>query len=152
MPFDALLMLADNTKDWTKAYLDLYGTAAANISTTKNAGGFDVIDLGSAKIGGSVRGLAVVLVIDEVGEAAGDQLTVTVQESATEIFTTPHELAEFDILAATRGVILGSECPCTVIRRISPTLQFLRVLASTGAGADFHTCWVLLSPYPYRVL
>jgi len=151
MPFDANLVLADDTADWTYANLVTsdYGTPT---STTRNAGGFAVIDLGSANIGAAVSGLAVVLVLTEAAAAADDALTVIVEESATEIFTVPHELAKFDILAATKGVIIGSEAPCTVIRRVSPTLRYLRIDASCVAADDLKTCWCLLSPYPYKVL
>jgi hypothetical protein len=154
MPFDENLVLADDTLDWSFGNIvtATYGAAAGNVSTTRNAGGFAVIDLGSAGIGGAVRGMAAVLIIDQAAEAAGDELTVVIQESTTMAFTIPHLLAEFDIIATTRGVILGSETPCTVVRRISPTLRYVRALASCTAADDFHTCWVLLSPYPFRRL
>ena len=151
MPFDADLVLADSTADWTFANLvtSNYGTPT---STTRNAGGFAVIDLGATSIGAAVRGLAIVLVMTEAAAAAGDALTVIVEESTTVAFTVPHELAKFDILAATKGVIIGSEAPATVIRRVSPTLRFLRIDASCTAGDDFGTVWCLVSPYPYKVL
>lgn len=149
MPFDANLVLADDTLDWTAANITSYGVP---ISTTRNAGGFAVIDLGSAGIGGDVGGLAAVLVLTEAAAAADDALTVIIEESTTEAFTVPHELAKFDILAATKGVILGSEQPATIIRRISPTLRYLRAKVTNVALDDQKTCWVLLSPYPYKVL
>lgn len=153
MPFDANLILANDDADWTYANLvtATYGAAAGNISTTRNDGGFAVIDLGSANIGGPVSGIAAVLVID-AAVAVGVGLVVTIQESSTEIFTVPHLLAEFDILAATRGTIVAAEAPCTVVRRISPTLRYLRALASCDGSDDWGTCWVLLSPYPYKKL
>jgi hypothetical protein len=150
MPFDANLVLADDTLDWDKTNLDLYGTGATSL--TKNAGGFVVIDLGAANIGGAVSGMAAVLVLTEAANAAGDALTVTIQESDTLAFTVPHELCKFDILAATLGIIIGSETPCTVVKRISPTLRYIRCLAACTASDDFKTCWCLLSPYPYKVL
>ena len=151
MPFDANLVLADDTADWTYANLvtSNYGTPT---SATRNAGGFAVIDLGAAGIGGDVRGLAIVLVLTEAAAAADDALTVIVEESSTVAFTVPHELAKFDILAATKGVIIGSEQPATVIRRVFPTLRFLRIDASNVAADDQKTCWCLASPYPARVL
>ena len=42
MVWDANLVLADTTADWDKSSLDSYGTPT---STTRNAGGFVVIDL-----------------------------------------------------------------------------------------------------------
>ena len=149
MPFDANLVLADDTADWTAANLTSYGTPT---STTRNAGGFAVIDLGSANIGAAVSGLAAVLVLTEAAAAADDALTVIIEESDTEIFTVAHELAKFDILAATKGVIIGSEQPCTVVKRISPTLRYIRCKATNVAADDQKTCWCLVSPYPYKVL
>jgi len=151
MAFDYNLMFADDTADWTFANVvtSNYGTPT---STTRNAGGFAVLDLGSAGIGSPVRGWAVVLCLTEAAAAADDALTVIVEESTTVVFTVPHELAKFDILAATKGVIIGSEQPCTVIRRISPTLRYLRIDASNVADDDQKTVWCLLSPYPYKVL
>jgi hypothetical protein len=151
MVFDANLVLADDTADWTYANLvsSGYGTPT---STTKNAGGFAVIDLGAANIGAAIRGLAAVLVLTEAANDAGDELTAIIEESTTAVFTVAHELAKFDILAATKGIILGSEAPCTVIRRISPTLRYVRLKAVNTASDDFKTCWCMLSPYPYKVL
>ncbi|MCK9597425.1 MAG: hypothetical protein M0R06_00215 [Sphaerochaeta sp.] len=149
MPFDANIILADDTADWNKANLDSYGTPT---STTKNAGGFAVIDLGSANIGGPVKGLSAVLVLTEAANANDDALTVIIEESDTEVFTVPHELAKFDILAATKGIILGSETPCTVVKIISPTLQYVRCVASCTAADDFGTCWCMLTSGVYKKL
>ena len=151
MPFDAELILANDDADWTygNVVTSNYGTPT---SLTRNAGGFAVIDLGAADIGADIGGIAVVLVLTEAAAANDDALTVIVEESSTVVFTVPHELAKFDILAATKGVIIGSEAPCTVIRRVSPTLQYLRIDASCVAADDFKTVWCMLSPYPYKVL
>lgn len=151
MPFDANLVLADNTLDWTYANLVTsdYGTP---VSATRNPGGLAVIDLGSARIGGSVSGWAIALILTEAGAAADDALTVIVEESTTVAFVVPHELAKFDILAANKGVIIGSEAPATVIRRISVTHRYLRIDASCVDGDDWGTVWCLLSPYPFRGL
>ena len=149
MPFDANLVLADLTLDWDKTNIDAYGTPT---STTRNAGGFAVIDLGAANIGAAYNGIAAVLVLTAEANAAGDALTAIIQESTTEAFTVPHNLAQFDILAATLGVIVGSEAPATVVKRISPTLRYLRCLAALTAADDFGAVWCLLSPYPFRRL
>ena len=150
MPFDANLVLVDGSVTWSFANINTsnYGTPT---STTRNAGGFAVIDMGGAGVPSDMRGLAVVLIMPST-VTAGDELTLIVEESTTEIFTVPHELAKFDILAATKGVILGSEAPATVIRRIVSTLRYLRVDASITAADDFGLCQVLLSPYPYKYL
>jgi len=154
MAFDANLMLCDGSADWSHVNLvtsHQYGTPT---STTRNDGGFAVIDLGSANIGAAVGGLAVVLVLSEAAAATDDELTVTIEECAAEGFgSATHELGKFDIAAATTGVILGSEVPATVIMRVSPKLRYLRIKAVTSAVADdFGVCYALLSPYPYKVL
>ena len=151
MPFDANLVLADLTLDWSYANLvsSDYGTP---VSATRNAGGLAVIDLGSALIGGPVSGWAIALILTETAAAIDDALTVIVEESSTVAFTVPHELAKFDILAANKGVIIGSETPATIIRRISVTHRYLRIDASCVAGDDFGAVWCLLSPYPFRNL
>ena len=150
MPFDANLVLVDGSVTWSFANINTsnYGTPT---STTRNAGGFAVIDMGGAGVPSDMRGLAVVLIMPSTVTAT-DELTLIVEESTTEAFTVPHELAKFDILAATKGVILGSEAPATVIRRIVSTLRYLRVDASITAADDFGLCQVLLSPYPYKYL
>ena len=151
MPFDADLVLVDGSADWTFANINTsaYGTPT---STTRNTGGFVVIDLGSARIGVAARGIAVVLCLSEAAAAAGDALTATVEQSATMAFTVPHELGKLQIAGATAGVIIGSEVPDTVVLRVTPTLRFLRLKASVTAGDDFGVVYALLSPYPFRVL
>lgn len=149
MPFDANLVLVDGSADWSYSNLGTYGTPT---STTRNDGGFIVLDLGSAHIGAAWKGIAAVLVCVDEAAAGTDALTCTIEESTTEAFTVPHELAKFDILAASMGVILGSEVPATVVKRVSPTERYLRCKASTLSGDDFHTVYCLLSPYPYKVL
>ncbi len=151
MTFDANLVLANDDADWTYANLvtNVYGTPT---STTRNDGGFAVVDLGSANIGGPVSGMAAVLVLMDSAAASDDALTVIIEESATEAFTVPYELCKFDIAAATKGVILGSEQPATVVRRISPRLRYIRCKATNVADDNQGTVWCLLSPYPFRVL
>jgi hypothetical protein len=151
MPFDANLVLVDGSADWSYANLvtSSYGTPT---STTRNDGGFAVIDLGSTHIGASWKGIAAVLVLTEAADATSDALTCTIEESTSEGFTVPHELAKFDIAAATMGVILGSEVPATVIRRVSPTLRYIRCKATVPSGDDFNTVYCLLSPYPFEYL
>ena len=151
MPFDANLVLVDGSAAWSFANINTsdYGTP---VSTTRNAGGFAIIDLGSANIGVAVSGIAVVLVL-MAAAAAGDELTAIIEESGSSTFASDiHELGKFDILAATKGVILGSECPTVVIIRISPKERYLRIDASVTAGDNFGLSQCLLSPYPFRVL
>ena len=151
MPFDANLVLADVTADWTYANLvtNNYGTPT---STTKNAGGFVVVDL-LALSTTPADGLACIFVADEAGAADDDALTLVLQGCDDVAFANGvQNLAQFDILGATAGVILGSECPCTVIRRFSTRLRYIRVDASCVAADNFHTCQVLLAHYPFYTL
>jgi hypothetical protein len=152
MPFDANLVLCDGSADWSYANLvsSDYGTPT---STTRNDGGFAVIDLGAANIGSAVSGLAVVLVFKDSANASDDAATVIVEESGAVAFGSDvHELGKFDIAAATKGIILGSEVPATVIMRVVPKERYLRIDASCNSGDDFGTVYALISPYPYKVL
>lgn len=152
MPFDANLVLANDDADWTYGNLVTsdYGSPT---STTRNDGGFAVIDLGYADIGADYRGIAVVLIFLDSANASDDALVVVVQESGVEAFSSDvHVLCEVDIAAATQGTILGSEIPATVVRRVSPLERYIRIDASCASGDDFGTVWALLTPYPHRVL
>lgn len=149
MPFDADLVLCDGSADWTYANLvtSNYGTP---ILVARNAGGFAVLDMGSANIGSDKRGLAVVLILTEAGTAANDALTVIIEESGAVAFGSDvHELGKFDIAAVTKGVILGNEAPATVIMRIVMKERYLRIDASCETTDDFGTVYCLVSPYPY---
>ena len=159
MPFDANLVLADGT-EWTYANLvtSVYGTPT---STTRNDGGFIVLDMGSANIKSDIRGLAIVLVFTEAANAVGDALTVVAQESEEEAFGDSvyylHELCKFDIAAVTTGVILGSELtaaltPRVVIRRVYITHRYVRLVATCTSADDFGVVYGLISPYPANVL
>ncbi|MFA5384147.1 MAG: hypothetical protein WC364_05710 [Eubacteriales bacterium] len=151
MPFDANLVLADNTADWTYANLvtSNYGTPT---STTRNAGGFAVIDM-LAFSTTAAKGLSVILIIDEAGAAADDALTLLLQASDSLTFANGVQtLANFEVNAATHGIILGNECPCTVVRRFATQKRYIRVDASCVADDNFHTCHVLLAPWTFNVL
>lgn len=148
MPFDANLVLCDGSLTWSFANINTsdYGTP---VSTTRNAGGFAILDMGSANIGSDPRGLAVVLILP-AANAAGDELTCIIEESGSSTFASDiHELGKFDIAAATKGVILGSECPAIVIHRIVMKERYLRIDASVTASDDFGLAQCLVSPYPY---
>jgi len=150
MPFDANLVLANDDADWTYANL-VTSNYGSPVLTTRNAGGFAVIDLLNE---GDPKGLAIVLVLTEAGAAADDALTVIIEECDDYDFSTsqPHELGKFDIAAATKGIIVGNEAPATVIRRVYPTRRYLRIDASCVADDDFGTVWCLASPYPTKEL
>jgi hypothetical protein len=152
MPFDENLMLCDGSADWTYANLvsSNYGTPT---STTRNDGGFAVLDMGVANIGCDLRGLAIVLILSEAANASDDALTVIIEESGAVAFGSDvHELGKFDIAAATKGIILGSECPATVIMRVSMKERYLRIDASCTSSDDFGVVYCYVSPYPYLKL
>ncbi len=145
MPFDSSLVLADDTADWTYANLVSSGYGIPT-STTRNSGGFAVLDLGEAPY----TGLNITLFLTEAANASGDELTVTVEESTTEVFTVAHELGKFAVAGATDGVILGSETPCEVNLRVTPTRRYLRIKASCTASDDFKTVYCNASPFPFK--
>jgi len=151
MPFDANLVLADTTADWTYASLvtSNYGTPT---SADRNAGGLVVVDL-KALSTTPVTGLACILFIDEAGAATDDALTVLLQACDLEAFSAGVQtLANFEVGAVTHGVILGNECPCTVVRRFSTNLRYIRVDASCADADNFHTCQVMLAPWPFHTM
>lgn len=152
MPFDANLVLADNTADWTEANLVGTNDYGSPTTTTKNAGGFVVIDL-LAISSTAAKGLAAIFVCDEAGAGTDDALTLVLQASDSSDFSSGVQtLANFEVAGATHGVILGNEVPCTIVRRFATTKRYIRVDASNVAGDDFHTCWVLLAPWPFNTI
>ena len=151
MPFDANLTLVDGSADWTYANIvsSDYGTP---VSTTRNAGGFAVIDLLQAGASPGV-GLTVVLILSEEAAAADDALTAIVQQCASAAFgSAVSNLADFDLAAVTSGVIVGSETPCTVMRRVAPTMRYIRLEASCASGDDFKAGYCFIIPWGYSRL
>ncbi len=151
MPFDANLVLADTTADWTFANLNTnnYGTPT---STTRNAGGFVVVDMLAIATTAAV-GLSVVFVADEAANAVDDALTLVLQVSDESDFSSGVQtLANFEVAGATHGILLGNEVPATIVRRFFTRKRYIRVDASCVAGDDFKTCQVLLAPWPFHTL
>ena len=151
MPFDANLVLCDGSADWTYANIVTsdYGTP---VSTTRNAGGFVILDL--LALGGTgAQGVAIVLILDDTLAGDTDALTLLAQSSDSSTFASGiHTLAQFDLAAATTGIIVGTECPCTVIRRVATVDRYLRVDASVTSGDDFKTGYVFVSPWAFNRL
>ena len=150
--FDANLALCDGSAVWSFANLNTsdYGTP---VSTTRNAGGFAILDLKES----AAKGLSVVLICTQTytqsGGAGDDALTVIIEESGSATFASDiHELGKFDIAAATKGVILGSETPATVVMKIAMKERYLRIDASCTAADNFGVVYCYLTPYPFRVL
>lgn len=151
MPFDANLVLADTTADWTYANLVTSNYGSPD-STTKNAGGFVVVDL-LAISSTAAKGLSCVFVCDEAGAATDDALTLVLQASdASDFSSGVQTLANFEVAGATHGILLGNEVPCTIVRRFATTKRYIRVDASCVAADDFHTCQVLLAPWPFHTM
>ena len=145
MTWDANLVLADTTLDWNKTNTDSYGTPN---STTRNDGGFIVLDLGAFG-GTAVKGMVATFIADEVANAAGDALTLIIEASDQADFSSELEvLAAFGIDGANgSGVIDGDETPCTISRIFSTNRRYIRCKATMTASDDFKTCQVLLSPW-----
>jgi hypothetical protein len=153
MPFDANLVLVDGSYDWSYANLVTNGYGAP--TSTTRTGGFAVIDL-LALSSSPAKGLSCIFIADQAGAAADDALTLRLQGCDYTTFNTDdgpvHTLATFDVGGVTAGVILGNETPCTVIRRFSTTLRYLRAYATCVAGDNFYTCYVMLAYHPFNVL
>ena len=144
MPYDANLVLADDTLDWGYDNLVSYGTPD---STDKNAGGFVILDIKET----GAKGMAAILIIDAAGSSSGNQLTVVLQASDSSTFASGIQtLCNFEVAGVAHGTILGNEAPCTVIRRFATEKRYVRIVASTTG--DFYTVWCLLSPYPFYKL
>jgi len=148
MPFDANLVLADTTADWTYANLDSYGSPT---STTRNDGGFVVID--TLALGGlAAKGMCAVFIADAAAAVASDALTLIIEGSDTEAFTTGdlEALAAFGVDGAVgSGIIDGDETPCTIVRLFNTNRRYIRAKATCVADDDFKTCQVFLAPWGY---
>ena len=156
MPFDANLVLVDGTTDWTEANV-VTNIAGAPV-TTSLVYGSTVIDL-LAISGTAAVGMSVVLIIDEV-TTSDDALTAILQGSDALDFTyaagppeiTVETLATFDIMGENAGIIVGDECPCTVIRRFQTKQRYVRIYATCVALDNFHTVYAFLQPWAFDVL
>ena len=144
MPFDNNLILIDGSVDYNP------DNDTAPTSTTRDSNtGAAVIDLQ----GTGIRGLAVVLVFADSADANADEATIVLEASDESDFASDvHELGKFDIAAATKGVILGSEVPATVVMRFATMERYVRINGTVTAGDDFHTVYAYISPYPFHVL
>lgn len=156
MPFDANLVLVDGTTDWT--YANVVTNEAGLPESTTLTYGSAVIDL-LATSGTPAVGMSVVLIIDEV-TTHDDALTAILQGSDAIDFTyaagppelTVETLATFDIMGETAGIIVGDECPCTVIRRFQTKKRYVRIYATCVSGDNFHTVYAFLQPWAFHRL
>lgn len=150
MPFDANLVLADTTLDWTQTNIDAGGIPT---DTTRNDQGFAVIDLLPLS-GTSAKGMAVIFVAAVTANDSGDRLTLFIEASDDMDFSTNKEtLCSFAVDGANgSGVLDGDETPCTIVRRIQTMKRYIRANAAVAASDDFHTCQVLLAPWPFHTI
>ena len=143
--FDDLLELLDGSVDLSDS------THTAPTSVTRDAAtGAVVIDLGET----GVHGLAAVLICaDDVVQDA-DTLTAFIEVSDVLAFSSDvHEMGKFDVAAANKGVILGSETPCVSIIRFATKKRYVRLNATVGTSPDdFLTVKCFLTPHAFGVL
>lgn len=141
--FDANLVLCNGSADWSYANLvtSNYGSPT---SATRNAGGFVVLDL-LAFSGTPIKGIDLVLILDD-DNASGSLVAIAQGCSSVAFGSNVEELARFDLGAVTSGVLLGTEAPCTVRRRIYTKKRYLRVDCSCGAGEDLLTGYIMATP------
>lgn len=156
MPFDANLVLCDGSSSYDWSYANLVTNNYGHPHSTTRAGGFVVIDMLDFSTT-AAKGMSVIFISDQAGANDADALTLVLQGSNDVDFVADaanpvRTLATFDVGGATAGVILGSECPCTVIRRFATTLRYLRAYAVCTANDNFYTCYVMLAPHPFNVL
>ena len=155
MPFDANLVLCDGSSDWT--YANIITSGHGHPHATTRVGGFVVVDIKTLSTT-AARGMSAVFMCDEAGGATTDTLVLVIQGSddvdfVADALNDVQTLATFDIGGVTAGTILGNEVPCTVIRRFHTHLRYIRAYASgLDQGDDFHTCYVLLAPWPFYVM
>ncbi len=154
MPFDANLVLCDGSYDWS--YANLVTNNYGHPHSTTRVGGFVVIDT-LALSTTAAKGMTCVFLSDQAGAAETDALTLVLQGSNDVDFVADannpvRTLATFDIGGVGAGIILGNECPCTVVRRFSTTLRYLRAYAVCAADDNFYTCYVMLVPWPFNIL
>ncbi len=156
MVFDANLVLCDGDTDYDWSYANLVTNGYGHPHSTTRVGGFVVIDT-LALSTTAAKGMSVIFIADEAGNATDDALTLILQGSNDVDFVADannpvRTLATFDIGGVGAGIILGNECPCTVVRRFSTTLRYIRAYATCVAADDFHTCYVMLAPWPFNIL
>ncbi len=140
MVFDANLILLDGTIDLSDS------THTAPTSTTRDAAtGAAVIDIRET----SYVGLAAVLICQDAANGSTDTLTAFIEVSDAEAFGSDvHEMGKFDLAAATKGVILGSEVPNIFVVRFHTKKQYVRLNVTVGTSPDtFDTVKCFLTPY-----
>jgi|SRR3990167_1389101 len=136
MPFDANLVLHDGT------------TITADISptSTTRSSGSAVLDVKESP----AKGISVVLIMGADLAESGDTLLVTIEESTAEA-SGYVEVARFPLLTQ------GTGMPGTYILRCQIEDRYMRAkidVTDSDSGGDFSvaSCYILVSPYPFRFL
>ncbi|KKL94578.1 hypothetical protein LCGC14_1863270 [marine sediment metagenome] len=143
--FDDNLELLDGSIDYAPA------TDAAPTSLTRDAAtGAAVIDLGTG--GTPASGLSCVLILP-AANADADILTAVLEVSSAVAFGSDvSEVGKFDLAAATKGIILGSETPCVVVLRFATDKRYVRLNGTVTASDDFKAAKCYLTPYAFTIL
>ena len=145
--FDSDLILLDGSIDLNAS------TDTAPSSTTRDAAtGAAVIDLGDG--GTPASGLVAVLMCPDDANGVTDTLTAFIEASDVAAFSSDvHEMGKFDVAAATKGVILGSEVPCNPMVRFATDKRYVRLNATVGTSPDdFGEVKCYLIPNAFKVL
>lgn len=145
--FDYNMILLDGSVDLNA------GTDTAPTSTTRDSStGAVVIDLG---VGGTpMGGLVAVLIVPDDANGSTDTLTAFIEASDVVAFSSDvHELGKFDVAAASKGVILGSEVPCVAYVHFATDKRYIRLNPTVGASPDdFGEVKCFLTPFPFPKL
>ena len=142
--FDSDMILIDGSVDYNAA------NDGAPTSVTRDAAtGAVVFDIGTG--GTPVSGLVAVMVIPDDVDGGTDTLTAVLEASDAVAFGSDvHQLGSFDIAAATQGIIVGTEVPCTAMLRFSTTKRYIRINGTVGTTPDdFGAVKAYLTPYAF---
>ena len=143
--FDDLMELLDGTIDLAPS-TDTPATSVTRDAATGAAG----IDMGEG--GTPAGGMSCVLLLP-AASADGDILTAFLEVSSVVAFGSDvSEVGKFDIAAASKGVILGSETPDEAILRFSTDKRYVRLNATVTASDDFKAAKCYLVPSAFKVL
>ena len=141
MPFDANLILVDGTIDMDT------GTDTAPSSTTRDdTTGAAIIEINET----GKDGLTAVLIIPDGAEDIETLIGFIEVSDEDDFASDVHEMGKFDVAAASKGVILGSELPCTAFLKFATDKKYVR--ANITVNEDFGKVKCYLSPYPFKTL
>lgn len=141
--FDSDMILIDGTTVLNT------GTDDAATSATSRSDGAIVIDISET----GASGLVAVLILPELADGA-DAYTldgfIEVSDDVAFGGGTISEMGKFDILAASKGQILGIETPAEVLLRFATGKKYVR--ANLTVNNAFGGVKVYLTPFPFKIL